>query len=357
MGFKCGIVGLPNVGKSTLFNALTASKNAEAANFPFCTIDPNIGIVDVPDERLDQLTKLSNSKKKIYTNITFVDIAGLVKGASKGEGLGNKFLSHIREVDAIIHLVRCFDSDQITHVNSEINPINDLETIKTEILLSDIDLIQKKLEKGKKKTLSTKEIQAFEKKLDLLNKGDESLNNFDEEEKKILNQIGLLSQKPKIIVCNVDEESVTNGNKYTEIVKNNFPNEKVVIICADIEDQIMGLDKDERENFMKEIGLNRTGLNKLIREGYDLLNLDTYFTSGPEESRAWTVKKNTQAPKAAAVIHTDFEKNFIRAEAVSAEDFIKFGSFEKCKENGKLRIEGKEYIVKDGDVLFFRVNP
>ena len=357
MGFKCGIVGLPNVGKSTLFNALTASKNAEAANFPFCTIDPNIGIVDVPDERLDQLTKLSNSKKKIYTNITFVDIAGLVKGASKGEGLGNKFLSHIREVDAIIHLVRCFDSDQITHVNSEINPINDLETIKTEILLSDIDIIQKKLEKGKKKTLSSKEIQAFEKKLDLLNKGDESLNNFDEEEKKILNQIGLLSQKPKIIVCNVDEESVTNGNKYTEIVKNNFPNEKVVIICADIEDQIMGLDKDERENFMKEIGLNRTGLNKLIREGYDLLNLDTYFTSGPEESRAWTVKKNTQAPKAAAVIHTDFEKNFIRAEAVSAEDFIKFGSFEKCKENGKLRIEGKEYIVKDGDVLFFRVNP
>jgi ribosome-binding ATPase len=357
MGFKCGIVGLPNVGKSTLFNALTASKNAEAANFPFCTIDPNIGIVDVPDERLDQLTKLSNSKKKIYTNITFVDIAGLVKGASKGEGLGNKFLSHIREVDAIIHLVRCFDSDQITHVNSEINPINDLETIKTEILLSDIDVIQKKLEKGKKKTLSSKEIQAFEKKLDLLNKGDESLNNFDEEEKKILNQIGLLSQKPKIIVCNVDEESVTNGNKYTEIVKNNFPNEKVVIICADIEDQIMGLDKDERENFMKEIGLNRTGLNKLIREGYDLLNLDTYFTSGPEESRAWTVKKNTQAPKAAAVIHTDFEKNFIRAEAVSAEDFIKFGSFEKCKENGKLRIEGKEYIVKDGDVLFFRVNP
>jgi len=357
MGFKCGIVGLPNVGKSTLFNALTASKNAEAANFPFCTIDPNIGIVDVPDERLDQLTKLSNSKKKIYTNITFVDIAGLVKGASKGEGLGNKFLSHIREVDAIIHLVRCFDSDQITHVNSEINPINDLETIKTEILLSDIDIIQKKLEKGKKKTLSAKEIQAFEKKLDLLNKGDESLNNFDEEEKKILNQIGLLSQKPKIIVCNVDEESVTNGNKYTEIVKNNFPNEKVVIICADIEDQIMGLDKDERENFMKEIGLNRTGLNKLIREGYDLLNLDTYFTSGPEESRAWTVKKNTQAPKAAAVIHTDFEKNFIRAEAVSAEDFIKFGSFEKCKENGKLRIEGKDYIVKDGDVLFFRVNP
>jgi GTP-binding protein YchF len=260
-------------------------------------------------------------------------------------------------VDAIIHLVRCFDSDQITHVNSEINPLNDLETIKTEILLSDIDLIQKKLDKAKKKTLTPIEIQAFEKKLDLLNKSDESLNSFNDEEKKVLNSAGLLSQKPKIIVCNVDEASLDNGNQYTEAVKQKYSNEKIVIICADIEDQIMGLDKEERENFMKEIGLNKTGLNKLIREGYDLLNLDTYFTSGPEESRAWTVKKNTLAPKAAAVIHTDFEKNFIRAEAVSSEDFIKFGSFEKCKENGKLRIEGKEYLVKDGDVLFFRVNP
>ena len=357
MGFRCGIVGLPNVGKSTLFNALTASKNAEAANFPFCTIDPNIGVVDVPDERLDQLAKLSNSKKKQFTNITFVDIAGLVKGASKGEGLGNKFLSHIREVDAIIHLVRCFDSEEITHVNSEINPLNDLETIRTEILLSDIDIIQKKLEKGKKKLLNQKEIQALEKKLESLNKGEEGTNSLDEEEEKFLNHLGLLSLKPKIIVCNVDEESLTKGNKYTDIVKNNFLNEKIVIICADIEDQIMGLDNEERETFMKEIGLNKTGLNKLIREGYDLLNLDTYFTSGPEESRAWTVKKNTLAPKAAAVIHTDFEKNFIRAEAVSCDDFIKYGSSEKCKENGKLRIEGKDYIVKDGDVLFFRVNP
>ena len=357
MGFKCGIVGLPNVGKSTLFNALTASKNAQAANFPFCTIDPNIGIVDVPDERLDQLSKLSNSKKKIFTNITFVDIAGLVKGASKGEGLGNKFLSHIREVDAIIHLVRCFDSSEIIHVNSEINPLNDLETIKTEILLSDIDLIQKRLEKSKKKLLSPKEIQVLEKKLDSLNRGEEDINSLDEEELKILNQIGLLSIKPKIIVCNVDEQNLSSGNKYTEIVKNKFPNEKLVIICADIEDQIMELDPEERETFMKDIGLNKTGLNKLIREGYDLLNLDTYFTSGPEESRAWTVRKNTVAPKAAAVIHSDFEKNFIRAEAVSCEDFIKYGSSEKCRENGKLRIEGKDYIVKDGDVLFFRVNP
>ena len=356
MGFKCGIVGLPNVGKSTLFNALTASKNAEAANFPFCTIDPNIGIVDVIDDRLDQLSKLSNSKKRIYTNITFVDIAGLVKGASKGEGLGNKFLSHIREVDAIIHLVRCFESDQITHVNSKINPVEDLETIKTEIILSDIDVIQKKLDKGKKKLLDEKEIKILEEKLSQLNEGNEVTSN-DQTEIKFLSNLGLLSIKPKIIVCNVDENSLVEGNIFTKNIREAYPNEKVVTICADIEDQIMGLDNNERETFMKEIGLSKTGLNQLIKEGYELLNLDTFFTSGPEESRAWTVKKNTLAPKAASVIHTDFEKNFIRAETVTCEDFIKYGSAEKCKENGKLRIEGKDYIVKDGDVLYFRVNP
>ena len=356
MGFKCGIVGLPNVGKSTLFNALTASKNAEAANFPFCTIDPNIGIVDVIDKRLDQLTKLSSSKKKIYTNITFVDIAGLVKGASKGEGLGNKFLSHIREVDAIIHLVRCFESDKITHVNSKIDPVEDLETIKTEIILSDIDVIQKKLDKGKKKLLSETEVKILEEKLKQLNQGLE-ISADNEANNKFLSNLGLLSVKPKIIVCNVDEESLTKGNVFTESVKNKHSNEKVVTICADIEDQIMGLDNNERETFMQDIGLNKTGLNQLIKEGYDLLNLDTFFTSGPEESRAWTVRKNTLAPKAASVIHTDFEKNFIRAETVTCDDFIKYGFAEKCKENGKLRIEGKDYIVKDGDVLYFRVNP
>ena len=356
MGFKCGIVGLPNVGKSTLFNALTASKNAEAANFPFCTIDPNIGIVDVIDERLDQLAKLSSSKKKVYTNITFVDIAGLVKGASKGEGLGNKFLSHIREVDAIIHLVRCFDSEKITHVNSKISPSSDLETIKTEIVLSDLDIVQKKLEKGKKKLLEDKEIKILEEKLNQLDKNQEvKINN--EEENKFLSNIGLLSIKPKIIVCNVDEENLSTGNQYTKEVQNKYPNEKIIKICADIEDQLSGLDKNEKEAFMQDIGLNKTGLNQLIKEGYDLLKLDTFFTSGPEESRAWTVRKNTIAPKAASVIHTDFEKNFIRAEAVSCEDFIKYGSAEKCKENGKLRIEGKDYIVKDGDVLYFRVKP
>ena len=356
MGFKCGIVGLPNVGKSTLFNALTASKNAEAANFPFCTIDPNIGVVDVIDTRLDQLAILSKSKKKIYTNITFVDIAGLVKGASKGEGLGNKFLSHIREVDAIIHLVRCFDSEKITHVNTKINPANDLETIKTEIILSDIDIVEKKLEKSKKKLLDEKQIKILEEKLSCLSKGKEiKINN--EDEKNFLSNIGLLSIKPKIIVCNVDEENVSNGNNYTQEVIKRYPNEKVINICADIEDQLSGLDKNEKEIFMQDIGLDKTGLNQLIKEGYDLLKLDTFFTSGPEESRAWTVEKNTSAPKAASVIHTDFEKNFIRAEAVTCEDFIKYGSAEKCKENGKLRIEGKDYIVKDGDVLYFRVNP
>ncbi len=356
MGFKCGIVGLPNVGKSTLFNALTASKNAEAANFPFCTIDPNIGIVDVIDERLDRLSSLSNSKKKIYTNITFVDIAGLVKGASKGEGLGNKFLSHIREVDAIIHLVRCFDSEKITHVNHNINPADDLETIKTEIILSDLDIIQKKLEKGKKKSLNEKEIKILETKLIQLSDGKEAkINNLEEE--KFLSSIGLLSIKPKIIVCNVDEDSLSKGNQYTNQVCNRYPNEKVINVCADIEDQLSGLDKTEKETFMQEIGLDKTGLNKLIKEGYDLLDLETFFTSGPEESRAWTVKKNTPAPKAAGVIHTDFEKNFIRAEAIDCDDFIKFGSAEKCKENGKMRIEGKDYTVKDGDVLYFRVNP
>ena len=356
MGFKCGIVGLPNVGKSTLFNALTASKNAEAANFPFCTIDPNIGVVDVVDERLDQLAKLSNSVKKIYTNITFVDIAGLVKGASKGEGLGNKFLSHIREVDAIIHLVRCFESEKITHVNSKISPVEDLETIKTEIILSDLDIVQKKLEKSKKKLLEEKEIKILEEKSDMLNRGEEvRINDFDEE--KFLSSIGLLSIKPKIIVCNVDEENISKGNKYTQDIKKKYPNEKIINICADIEDQLSGLDKNEKENFMRDIGLNKTGLNKLIREGYDLLMLETFFTSGPKESRAWTIRKNTPASKAASIIHTDFEKNFIRAEAVSCEDFIKYGSSEKCKENGKLRTEGKDYIVKDGDVLHFRVNP
>ncbi len=356
MGFKCGIVGLPNVGKSTLFNALTSSKNAEAANFPFCTIDPNIGIVEVPDARLDKLADLSDSKKKIYASITFVDIAGLVKGASKGEGLGNKFLSHIREVDAVVHLVRCFESENIQHVNNKINPVEDFETIKTEILLSDIETINRKLEKSKKKALSQKQLEILEKSLKLLNEGND-LSKVDLVSKQFLNQTGLLSIKPKIIVCNVDETSLHKGNNYTELMSKSYPNEKIITICADFEDQLSSLDHQDKLKFMKETGLEKMGISKLIKSGYDLLELQTFFTSGPEESRAWTIKKNTLAPKAAGVIHTDFEKNFIRAEAVDTEDFFKFGSAEKCKENGKLRIEGKDYVVNDGDVLFFRVNP
>jgi hypothetical protein len=357
MGFKCGIVGLPNVGKSTLFNALTSSKNAQAANFPFCTIDPNIGIVDVLDKRLDTLSRLSNSKKKINANITFVDIAGLVKGASKGEGLGNKFLSHIREVDSIIHLLRCFDSEKVQHVSKRIDPVNDLETVKTEILLADINQIEKKLQKNMKKKMTEKQINLLESVLERLNKGDD-LNKYDDvDNKKTLREVGLISIKPYIIVCNVDEKNVQAGNNYTEILKKKYPNQKFVIICADIEDQIMDLKSEEREVYMRNIGLEKTGLNQLIKTGYDLLNLNTFFTSGPEESRAWTIRKNTEAQKAAGIIHTDFEKNFIRAETVSFEDFEKYGSFEKAKENGKLRVEGKNYLVKDGDVLYFRVNP
>ena len=270
--------------------------------------------------------------------------------------MGNKFLSHIREVDAIIHLVRCFESEKITHVNTKIDPANDLDIIKTEIVLSDLDLIQKKLEKGKKKLLGENEIQILEEKFKQLSNNIESKTE-SEDEKRLLSSIGLLSIKPRIIVCNVDEENLSQGNYHTENIKKKYPNEKIILICADIEDQLSGLNKDEKAAFMQEIGLDKTGINKLIKEGYDLLQLDTFFTSGPEESRAWTVKKNTPAPKAAGVIHTDFEKNFIRAEAVTCEDFIKYGSAEKCKEQGKLRIEGKDYIVKDGDVLYFRVNP
>ncbi len=357
MGFKCGIVGLPNVGKSTLFNALTSSKNAQAENFPFCTIDPNIGIVDVPDTRLNNLSAISKSSKKINANITFVDIAGLVKGTSKGEGLGNKFLSHIREVDAIVHLVRCFDSENIQHVNKKIDPINDLETIKTEILLADIKLIEKKLEKNAKKKLNEKQIKLLNDILAQLNKAESLDTSYDSESKKFITEVGIISNKPYIIVCNVDEQSVKNGNNYTKLLKEKYPNQKFVTICADIESQIIDLKPEEREKYMKNIGLEKTGLDKLITSGYDLLNLNTFFTSGPKETRAWTIKKNTEAQKAAGVIHSDFEKNFIRAEVVSYDDFKKYGSFEKAKENGKLKVEGKNYFVKDGDVLIFRVNP
>jgi GTP-binding protein YchF len=356
MSFKCGIVGLPNVGKSTLFNALTNSSKAQAANFPFCTIDPNVGIVPVPDDRLNNLSKISKSKKTIHTSISFVDIAGLVKGASKGEGLGNKFLSHIREVDAIIHMIRCFDSEDIQNVNPTVDPIRDLEIIETEMMLADLESIQKRLEKNNKKNIENEQIEILELALNYIN-NDEDLSVLKSQfEKKQLNQSGLLSIKPKIYVCNVDEKSVQDGNQYTKKFKEKFNEENTLIVSADIENQINELETNEKKNYMEMIGLKETGLNILIKKGYKILELDTYFTSGPEETRAWTIQKNCKAPKAAGEIHTDFEKGFIRAETVSYEDFVKNDGWLNSKTNGKMRLEGKDYIVKDGDVLNFRFN-
>ena len=356
MSFKCGIVGLPNVGKSTLFNALTNSSKAQAANFPFCTIDPNVGIVPVPDERLNNLSKVSNSKKIINTTISFVDIAGLVKGASKGEGLGNKFLSHIREVDAIIHMIRCFDSEDIQNVNPTVDPIRDLEIIETEMMLADLESIQKRLEKNNKKNIDEEQLKILEIALDCINNNkDISILKKDFNKKK-LNSSGLLSLKPKIFVCNVDEKSIQNGNDYTNAFTNKFGHESTLIVSADIENQINELNFNEKKNYMEMIGLKETGLNSLIRKGYKILELDTYFTSGPEETRAWTIEKNCTAPKAAGEIHTDFEKGFIRAETVSYSDFISNNGWVNSKQNGKMRLEGKDYIVKDGDVLNFRFN-
>ena len=356
MSFKCGIVGLPNVGKSTLFNALTNSSKAQAANFPFCTIDPNIGVVPVPDNRLENLAKISKSKKIINTTISFVDIAGLVKGASKGEGLGNKFLSHIREVDAIIHMIRCFDSEDIQNVNPTVDPIRDLEIIETEMMLADLESIQKRLGKNNKKNIDEEQLKILEVGLDYINNNKDFSNLKIKFDKKQLNQSGLLSLKPKIFVCNVDEKSVKDGNNYTKIFTEKFGKEKTLIVSADIENQINSLELDEKKNYMEMIGLKNTGLDMLIKKGYEILELDTYFTSGPEETRAWTIEKNCTAPKAAGEIHTDFEKGFIRAETISYDDFINNDGWVNSKINGKMRLEGKDYIVKDGDILNFRFN-
>jgi len=355
MSFKCGIVGMPNVGKSTLFNALTTSKKAQAENFPFCTIDPNVGIVAVPDERLDKISAISNSKKKINAAITFVDIAGLVKGASKGEGLGNKFLSHVREVDTIIHLTRCFDSEKVQNVNKDVDPVRDLEIIETEILLSDLESLQKRLEKNNKKKLEKDELTFLEECHKIISDGKKPDELKKKYNKDLIMKSTLLSLKPRIIVCNVDEKSLPYGNKYTDICKKKFPYENIIIVCADIEDQIMDLQENDRKYFMLESGIKSTGLDNLIKTGYDTLGLSTFFTSGPEESRAWTIEKNSKATDAAGIIHTDFKKKFIRAETVSHQDFINFKGFNECKNAGKLRLEGKDYLVNDGDVMYFRV--
>ena len=357
MGFKVGIVGLPNVGKSTMFNALTKSKNAEAANFPFCTIEPNIGVVAVPDARIQKISKIASSKKIIPTLITFVDIAGLVAGASKGEGLGNKFLSHIREVDAIVHLVRCFESDEIQNVNKTVDPVRDFEIIETELMLADLESLEKRVGKKNKNIVENEDLnKLIEKCYECLKEGKNPYYLRNEFDPKIINSASVLTLKPKIIVCNTGEESIASGNQFTKIVKERFKDDEVVNISAEIEQQITELGDVEALEFMKELNIVETGLDRVIRSSYKALNLSTYFTAGPEETRAWTIPTNCKAPDAAEVIHTDFKKGFIKAETIGYEDFIQCNGEAGARDKGKLRIEGKDYLVKDGDVLHFRFN-
>ena len=364
MGFKCGIVGLPNVGKSTLFNALTNTAAAAAANYPFCTIEPNVGQVPVPDPRLHKLAAIAGSKETIPTQLSFVDIAGLVRGASKGEGLGNQFLANIREVDAIIHVLRCFEDDDITHVEGVIDPLSDAETVETELMLSDIDSLEKRksgLERrirGQDK--DAKEIMALvERILPILEDGKpaRTLDVADEDEQKLLNELQLITSKPVLYVCNVSEDDAADGNSLSANIAEKAASENAVsvIISAALEEEIAQLDDpEEQKEFLTDLGLGETGLGRVIRAGYDLLHLITYFTVGPKEARAWTITQNTKAPQAAGVIHTDFEKGFIRSETIAYNDYIEHNGENGSKDAGKMRLEGKEYIVVDGDVLHFR---
>ena len=362
MGFNCGIIGLPNVGKSTLFNALTQTVQAQMANYPFCTIEPNIGRVSVPDERLTVLQKIDNAAKIVPTQLEFVDIAGLVKGASKGEGLGNQFLGNIREVDAVIHVLRCFEDSNITHVEGSINPTRDAEVVNTELMLADLESMEKRIVPIQKKAnAGDKEsriiLGVMEKVLKALHDGTPTrlMTWTDEEEEKIFKSLYLLSAKPVLYVCNVEESSCVTGNSYTQAVQKMAEQEKAgcVLISAAIEAEVASLEQAEQEEFLKTLGLSETGLNRVIKEGYRLLGLQTFFTSGPKESHAWTFKKGSLAPQGAGVIHSDFEKGFIRAEVVSYEDYVSCGGEVKAREMGKLRQEGKNYPLQDGDVVHF----
>ncbi len=362
MGFKCGIVGLPNVGKSTLFNALTESAAAQAANYPFCTIESNVGDVLVPDPRLEMLADIAKSAQVLPTRLTFVDIAGLVRGASKGEGLGNKFLAHIREVDAIAYVLRCFEDPDVVHVDGKVDPVADADTIETELMLADLESLERRVETLEKKARgqdkeAKQALALIERILPLLRDGKPArFAEISDEERQLFRTLGLLTAKPVLYVCNVDEASAATGNDFSAKVEARAANEGAgcVTISAKIESELAELDTEERKAYLAELDLAEPGLNRLIREGYKLLDLITYFTAGPKEARAWTIPKGTRAPQAAGVIHTDFETGFIRAETIAYDDYVALGGETGARDAGKMHLEGKDYVVQDGDVLHFR---
>jgi GTP-binding protein YchF len=365
MGFKCGIVGLPNVGKSTLFNALTETAAAQAANYPFCTIEPNVGEVAVPDRRLDTLSALAKSAQIVPTRLTFVDIAGLVRGASKGEGLGNQFLANIREVDAIAHVVRCFEDSDVTHVEGRIDPVADIETVETELMLADLESLERRVDGLSKKSKGGD--KEAKETLDLINRAlallrDGKPARFTErkpEEEKLFHGLGLLTSIPVLYVCNVEENSAAEGNAFSQRVEARAKEEgaAAIVISAKIEAEIAVLSREERTDYLAAVGLKEAGLDRLISTGYALLNLVTFFTVGPKETRAWTVTRGTKAPQAAGVIHTDFEHGFIRAETIAYADYVACGGEAGARDSGKMRLEGKDYVVQDGDVMHFRFSP